>query len=90
MPLGAIKVSAAGEQPYVAQVGNQKYANYRDAWAAVKNGGEVTMLADWHTAEMLTVEADGCVRVLGTGTYFDAAIRGHAPREQALLYFGFW
>lgn len=63
MPLGAIKVSAAGEQPYVAQVGNQKYANYRDAWAAVKNGGELTMLADWHTAEMLTVEADRYVTV---------------------------
>ncbi len=63
MPLGAIKVSAAGEQPYVAQVGNQKYANYRDAWAAVKNGGEVTMLADWHIAEMLTVEEDRYVTV---------------------------
>ena len=63
MPLGAIKVSAAGEQQYVAQVGNQKYTNYRDAWAAVKNGGELTMLADWHTAEMLTVEADRYVTV---------------------------
>ena len=62
MPLGIIQVNAVGEQ-FVAKVGNTMYRSYQEAWAAVKNGGEVTMLADWHTAEMLTVEEDGCVTV---------------------------
>ena len=62
MSLGIIRVNAAGEQ-FVAKVGNTMYRSYQEAWAAVKNGGEVTMLADWHTAEMLTVEEDRYVTV---------------------------
>ena len=63
VPFGAPMVYAADEPQIVAQVGNKKYDNYRDAWAAVKNGGEITMLADWHITEMLTVEEDRYVTV---------------------------
>lgn len=63
IPLTAIKVNAVNEKQYVAQVGDEKYENYQQAWNAVKNGGIITMLADWHTGEMLMVEKGICITV---------------------------
>lgn len=62
MPLGMITVHAA-ENGVVAKVGNTEYKNYLDAWNAVKNGGTVTMLADWTISAVLKVEKGKTVTV---------------------------
>ncbi len=54
---------AASDSRYVAEVGTTKYENYADAWAAVSNGGTVTMLKDWHINEVLTVNEGKSVTV---------------------------
>ena len=55
MFMATLKTNALSEEQYVAKVGNTSYEKYQDAWAAVASGGTITMLADWHTSEVLTV-----------------------------------
>lgn len=54
---------AASDSKYVAEVGSTKYENYADAWAAVSNGGTITMLKDWHITEVLTVDENKSVTI---------------------------
>ena len=63
LPLGMITVHAAGETGAVAKVGDTEYENYLDAWNAVKNGGTITMLADWTTTAVLTVGENTSITV---------------------------
>lgn len=63
MPFGTLKVHAASESQAVAKVGNTEYKNYQQAWDAVKNGGTITMLSDWHTTGILTVEKNVYITV---------------------------
>ena len=48
---------------YVAEVNGTKYENYTDAWNAVSNGGTITMLADWTTNKVLTVNEGKTVTI---------------------------
>ena len=48
---------------YVAEVNNTRYENYTDAWNAVSNGGTITMLADWTTDKVLTVNEGKTVTI---------------------------
>ena len=55
MPFNMTTVHAESASGVVAKVGDTEYENYLHAWSAVKNGGTITMLADWTTDELLTV-----------------------------------
>ena len=80
MPIGTIKLNAAGEQQYVAQVGSTRYENYKDAWSAIQKGGTLTMLADWHITEMLTVAENAQITVNMNGHMIN---RGLAESEDS-------
>ena len=85
VPFGAIEVSAASEEQYVAQVGSTKYENYRQAWDAVKNGGTVLMLADWHIAEMLAVEKNASVTVNMNGHMINRGLTSRKDNGEIFL-----
>lgn len=63
IPMGLISVFASNGSSAVAKVGDTEYDNYIHAWTAVKNGGTITMLNDWTTTEMLTVNADTAITI---------------------------
>ena len=85
VPFGAIEVSAASEEQYVARVGSTKYENYRQAWDAVKNGGTVLMLADWHIAEMLAVEKNASVTVNMNGHMINRGLTSRKDNGEIFL-----
>ena len=63
LPLGMLTVHAEEQTGAVAKVGDTEYENYLHAWNAVKNGGTITMLADWNTTELLTVAENTAITI---------------------------
>ena len=75
--------TALAAPEYVAEVNNTKYQNYSDAWAAVSNGGTITMLADWTTNKILTVNEDKTVTVNMNGFMINRSLH----EDEAEQYF---
>ena len=74
-PLGMVTTHAASVSDVVAKVGDTEYKDYREAWKAVKDGGTVTMLADWHTDGLLTVEKGKSVTVNMNGHMINRGLK---------------
>ena len=70
---------------YVAEVNSQKYENYADAWAAVSNGGEITMLGDWTISKVLTVNENKTVTVNMNGYMINRGLDDDTGSGQVFL-----
>ena len=70
---------------YVAEVNSQKYENYADAWAAVSNGGEITMLGDWTISKVLTVNENKTVTVNMNGYMINRGLTSGSKSGQVFL-----
>ena len=78
-------VFAATKTIYVAEVNSVQYQNYEEAWNAVKSGGEITMLDNWTTSGVLTVEENTTVTVNMNGFMINRGLNSSKGSGQVFL-----
>ena len=85
MSITIVNVFAYEKSAYAAEVNSVKYENYADAWAAVENGGTITMLKDWNIEKVLTVNENKTVNVKMNGFMINRGLNGKASSGEVFL-----
>ena len=78
-------VSAQAVENYAAEVNSRKYEKYSEAWAAVSNGGTITMLSDWSISSVLAVNENKTVTVNMNGFMINRALSSKTSSGQVFL-----